>query len=226
MEGVFPAAHKANLLQPPAGTLSQDTKRRVSARVALALLEAVQSADIPLEQFKDEDVRITMPRRLGLSPVIERQIALCEDRVRRGRKMPDAELSELIGLMVKRPDATAVFLSAGTRLAAAWVRRVPRGLPWVTRRFLIRRRVLRSLRKLFGRKMGAFRGGSLVYEASATPFMQFDDRGRACAILTGFLQRVMSDNTAGTTQVAKEDCEAHGGRSCKWVTMPRTPDKA
>ncbi len=178
-----------------------------------------------MEQLDDEDVRFTMPRRLGLNRVVESRIARCEERVRRGRRIPDTELHEMIRLVARRPDAQAIFHSTGTRLAAARMRRVPRGLPWVMRRYLIRRRVLRSLRRLFGRKMGAFRRGSLVYEASATPLAQFDKKGRACAVLTGFLQRVMSENTAGTTVVAKDDCEVHGGRCCKWVTMPRTVDR-
>ncbi len=193
--------------------------------MVLAIYEALQSADIPPEQLKDEDIRVTNPRRLGLSPVIERNIAIAEDRIRRRRKMTDDELAQHIALVLKRPDAELIFHSVGNRLART-VRRVPQGLPWILRRFLIRRRVLKALTRIFGRKVGSFRTRSLVFHASATPLIQADPEGRACPILTGFLHQVISDSTGGTTRVTVADCEGRGGPYCKWVTSPRTVDTA
>ena len=49
-------------------------RQRVSALVALTFLEVIRASDQPFEVFEEEDTSITMPRRLGLSDVVERRI--------------------------------------------------------------------------------------------------------------------------------------------------------
>ena len=53
--------------------------RRISAVVALTLLEVIKQQDIPSEVLESEDPTVTMPRRLGLSDVIEMQIRRYRD---------------------------------------------------------------------------------------------------------------------------------------------------
>ena len=92
-------------------------RQRVSALVALTFLEVIQASDRPFEVFEEEDTSITMPRRLGLSGVVERRIRNYEEENRKGRKISDEEFNGLVKLVVRRPDARAVFLECGARLA-------------------------------------------------------------------------------------------------------------
>ena len=48
--------------------------RRVKAVVALRLLEVMRDMDLPIELLGDENPKLTIPRRFGLSDVVERQI--------------------------------------------------------------------------------------------------------------------------------------------------------
>ena len=48
--------------------------RRVQAVVALRLLEVMRDMDLPTELLGDENLTLTIPRRFGLSDVVERQI--------------------------------------------------------------------------------------------------------------------------------------------------------
>ena len=48
--------------------------RRVKAIVGLRLLEVVRDRDLPTELLEEEDPARTIPRRLGLSDVVDRQI--------------------------------------------------------------------------------------------------------------------------------------------------------
>jgi hypothetical protein len=42
-----------------------------SAVVALTLLEVIRAQDLPTEVLEQEDTSVTLPRRLGLSDVVE-----------------------------------------------------------------------------------------------------------------------------------------------------------
>ena len=59
------------------------SRRRVQAIVALRLLEVMRDQDLPVEVLEEEDPAVTMPRRLGLSEVVERQIRSYREDVRR-----------------------------------------------------------------------------------------------------------------------------------------------
>ena len=106
-------------------------RQRVSALVALTILEVLRASDRPFEVFEEEDTSITMPRRLGLSDVVERRIRTYQEETKKGNKISDGEFGDLVRLVVKRPDARAIFLECGARLAGKPPRRsrlVPRRL--------------------------------------------------------------------------------------------------
>jgi hypothetical protein len=77
--------------------------------VALRLLEVMRGLDLPTEVLEDEDPTRTMPRRLGLSDVVDRQIRTLREDVRKGVRVSDEEVQGLIRLVVRRPDAEDVF---------------------------------------------------------------------------------------------------------------------
>lgn len=206
--------------------MGRDDKRQVAAEVALALLEAMRTTDLPAERIKDEDVRLTMPRRLGLSAVVDRQIALFRDRIRQGLRLTADEFAEFMRLVMRRPDAAEVFFTMGSQLAGTKVRRVTRWLPRVLRLYLTKKRITTALRKLFGRRMGGFASGSFAFEVSASPLVQVDPDGEACQIITGFCQRALQESVGDGIVVAKRQCETRGDRACRWTVDTATGGRA
>ena len=207
-------------------TLSQDEKRQVAAEVALALMEAMRATDLPTDRLEDEDVRLTMPRRFGLSAVVDRQIVLFRDQVRHGHKLTGDEFAEFIRLVMRRPDAAEVFFTMGSQLAATKVRRVTRWLPRVVRLHLVKKRIGQALRQLFGRRLGGFVSGPFAFEMSASPLVQVDPNGEACEIITGFCQRALNDSVGRGLVLAKMQCETRGDRACRWTARTATGDTA
>lgn len=196
--------------------MSEVHKPRVAAEVGLSLLEALQSVDRPREKLENEVVARTIPRRLGLSEVIGRQIELYREYARQGRKLSDEELAEFTRLVKKRPDAARVFAEMGTNLAEVHMPGPKRWLPRAARFRLVRRATQRTLRKLFGQRVGGFVSGPFSLEVSVSPLVQMDPEGDACALLTGFCQRAVRKGVGGGLTVTKYSCETRGDRVCKW----------
>ncbi len=188
----------------------------MAAEVALSLLEALRSVDSPGEILEDEVVARTIPRRLGLSEVVGRQIELYRDYVRQGRKLSDEELAEFTRLVKKRPDAGKVFFEMGVRLAEEQMPGRKWWLPRVFRFRMVRRATQRTLSKLFGQRVGGFVSGTFSLEVSASPLVQLDPSGDACGLVTGFCQRAVRKGVGGYLSVVKLSCETLGDRVCKW----------
>ena len=71
---------------PPA-----QTRPRVAPVFGLTLLESLRDQDLPEEFLQDENPSVTMPRRLGLSDVVDKQIRIYRDAVRQRRRMSASE---------------------------------------------------------------------------------------------------------------------------------------
>jgi hypothetical protein len=188
--------------------------QRVSALVALTFLEVIKASDRPLEVFEEEDTSITMPRRLGLSDVVENRIRNYREETKKGHKISDEEFTDLVRLVVRRPDARAVFLECGTRLAGKPPRR-PRGVPRRLGLALARRRVRKRLQALFGRRIGGFADGEFVLEGCSLLFIQSDPEGDACSLVSG-LCSVMVGGPEDPPTIAHITCEARGDPYCRW----------
>lgn len=198
-------------------------KPRIAAHVALALLEVIQHQDHPTEVLEDEDVSQTMPRRLGLSDVVDRQVRLHRENARRGRKVTDAELAELMRLVIRRPDSPEVFFEVGARLAQNLTGKAVRALPRGLRTLMVKRAVYGRLKKLFGRRIGGFVSGRFVMEGSASPFVQADPGGDACHLVAGFCQRALSDALGEPVMVVEQACETRGDTKCRWALVEGAP---
>ena len=219
-------AGHSSLLRPTTTILTMDEgqtpepaaagRPRVSAVVALTLLEVIQARDQPSEVFEEEDTSITMPRRLGLSDVVERQIRNYQGEVKRGRKISDGEFSNLVGLVIKRPDSEDVFLECGKRLANGPSGRRSRFMPRGMAVSLARRHVRRRLKALFGRRIGGFAGGGFTMEGRALLFMQADPGGDACRLVSGLCSEVLGATIHGAPDVKHLACEARGDSFCRW----------
>lgn len=189
--------------------------RRVSALVALTILEVLQTSDRPFEVFEQEDTSITMPRRLGLSDVVERRIRTYQEETKKGRKISDEEFGDLVRLVVRRPDARAVFLECGARLAGK-LPQPPKFLPRGLALALARRRVAKRLRTLFGRRVGGFGDGGFVLEGRSLLFIQSDAQGNACSLVSGLCSATLGSSVQDPPAIAHVACEARGDQHCRW----------
>lgn len=197
--------------------MTKAEKPSIAAKVALALLEAIRSVDRPSEWIDEEVFSRTMPRRLGLTKVVERQIQLHEEYVREGRRLTLDELAGFLRLVNKRADADKVFFETGTLLADSAGTAHARLLPRRVRLFRVKRSVVRALPKLFGRRLGGFVSGPFTLEVSASPLVQLDSSGSACQILTGFCQRALIRGVGDDLEITKSSCETWGHRCCRWT---------
>src|SRR6185503_15259912 len=124
----------------------------VDALLPLSLLEAVRNVDTPGDldsEFVDE----LRNKRLGLSDTVYLQIKRYADAVRRRQRAAHDEAVALARLIGRRPDAEAVFRSAGRILAdeayqtlSPIARRLMRAMPSMLARPL----ALRAMRRIAG----------------------------------------------------------------------------
>ena len=192
-------------------------RRHVQAELALALLETVRNRDQPNEVLDDENVSLTLPRRFGLSGVVEDQIRRYKQEARRGRRIPEVEVRDLIRLVARRPDARWVFHEVGCFLigkgGALVLRKV---LPKWLLLYLARNRIQRRLRLVFGGKFLSIGQGRFQIEATHQLLVEADPGGDACALVTGLSQTVIDVYGFAPTQVIHVSCMARGGEKCRW----------
>src|SRR5437588_553789 len=105
----------------------------VDALLPLSLLEAVRDVDTPQGDFEAEFVPELRNKRLGLSETVYAQIRRYAESVRRNQRAESDEVMALARLIGRRPDAEAVFRSAGRFLAYEAYRTISP----VTRRLLL-----------------------------------------------------------------------------------------
>ncbi len=202
---------------PAVSTNRQDQRKRIQAVVALRLLEVIRSQDRPSEVLEAEDPAQTMPRRFGLSDVVERQIRAYREDVRKRVRLTDEEIRDLFRLVIRRPDADEVFEKAGRLLAGGekdgrWPRRLPRRIQFA----VARRRVRKRLQRLFGRRVGGFGRGPFTIEGRALFFTVSDPGGDACYFMSGLCSQILEHTTGAAVVVEHTLCEARGDELCRW----------
>jgi hypothetical protein len=196
---------------------SEEARRRVQAVVALRLLEVMRDLDLPPEMLESENPTVTMPRRLGLSDVVDRQIRTYRDDVRHRLRLTDGEVRDLFRLVIRRPDAEEIFLRAGRTLAGrdegrGWRHLLPRRVALA----LARNRVRRRLNTLFGRRMGGFGRGTFSVEGRSLMFIEADPGGDACCLVSGLCEAVLERVTGHKVRVTHVLCQSRGDALCRW----------
>lgn len=180
------------------------------------MLETLRSQDLPPEFLDDENVTLTLPRRLGLSDVVEAQIRRYRSDARRRRRVPDPEVLDLMHLVIRRPDAEEVFLQVGRGLEEEEGRGWRSMLPGRAALALARARVDRTLRALFGRRLVRAAGRGFVLEATDSFLIESDPGGEACAIVTGLAERVLTRYVEPGGTVVHTSCRGRGDDGCLW----------
>jgi hypothetical protein len=213
----YPLNSRDALKDPLEPTGTPDGPRRVQAVVALRLLEVIRDRDLPRELLEDEDPTRTMPRRFGLSDVVERQIRTYREDARKGARLTDEEVRGLFRFVIRRPDAEEIFHQLGRLLATAersrrWSRMLPRRVGFA----VARARAKRRLSRVFGRAIGGFGRGPFVIEGRALFFIESDPGGDVCHLLSGFCLGVVEDTLGGTARVTHTHCQSRGDALCRW----------
>ena len=187
--------------------------------VPLALLETVRDQDRPVEFLEDEDVSVSMPRRLGLSGIVTSQIQRYEAAVASGNRVPLSELTSLMQLVLRRPDAEPILREAGRRVARLALVNEPRFLARTLGRFSslmylpIRGGAKRLLRGIAGEATVEVGKPLLVRIRPSFPASMGII---ACVLYTGVLEELIKLFTGKPSAVVHEHCTARGDSVCEW----------
>ena len=103
--------------EPRSPSTSHDASDGFRADLPLAVLESVRDHDRPSEVLEEEDLTASLPRRLGLTGVVESQIHRYRVARKRRERIPGDDVADLLRLVLRRPDATAILDEAGRELA-------------------------------------------------------------------------------------------------------------
>ena len=198
----------------------------LSPGVALVLLESLRDVDTPAEVLEDEAFRISLPRRLGLSDVIDGQMRRYADMRKRRRQLEASEFLDLLRLIARRPDARMVFEAAGDRLGTEYVSRTPRAAGLARRLApagFRRRSLLRHLRRVAeslspGSAIQAGRTDPSISVAHCLPAVA-DESGSACGMITAAFT-ACATGLGETSPVRHPSCESRGDSACLWEVLP------
>ncbi len=196
----------------------------VAAVLPLALLESVRAHDRPDEVLEDENLTVSLPRRLGLSDVIHTQIRRYEEAKRKGRPVPARELVDLIRLVIRRPDAEEILDEAGRGVVQRYLARLGERRARFARilpRAVSRRAFLRRTR-LFARRFAAgavpdVQKAPLRVSLQKSITAEVDPGGVACRLYGSAFQALAQRYLRPGARVEHSRCEARGEETCEWT---------
>ncbi len=195
----------------------------VWAYLPLALLQAVRAHDRPGEILEDENLTASLPRRLGLSDVIDREIRSYERAARRGRKVDASDVANLVRLVLRRPDSEAILCDTGERVAMEYVRRVPQlwrrlaqALPSGASLALARRAARRLLRRLVGDGAVEVAGQPPAVRVRSV-LADLEPGTPICVLYEAALERLVRAYAGDRPRIQHQRCTAHGAGFCEWT---------
>jgi hypothetical protein len=207
------------------GSVEARFEGSVVAAFPLALLQSIRSHDRPGEILEDEDLSVSMPRRLGLTGIVETQIFRYEATQKAGGTVPLSETMGLFRLVMRRADAEPILRETGQRVARWYFRRTPG--TWQA--FLHRgpaRLALRSARRAAVRVLRALHAGATVegmkplsITVSECITARIEDSGSACTLFTGMIEEQLLLHTGNSRRVLHDHCMVRGDDVCRW-TLP------
>lgn len=190
----------------------------------LLLLETMRDMDRPEEVMEGENLSVSLPRRLGLSDVVYLQIHKLREETKRGRPQVPSLVEDLVRLVIRRPDAEAIFHEAGRRMARhAWAARSRGGRLWLkllpagARLKAASRAARRVLRQAVGN--GTLTVGARPFHVRIDGCLTAaaDPSGAACAFYTGTIAEILTEHTGRMHAAQHPRCEARGGEACEWT---------
>lgn len=198
----------------------------VAAVLPLALLESVRAHDRPDEVLEDENLTVSLPRRLGLSDVIHSQIRRYEDARRKGRPVPARELVDLIRLVIRRPDAEEILEEAGRGLIDRYLAglgerraRIARVLPRPVSRAAFLRRARLLSRRIAAGATPAVHHAPLRIALEHSLTAEVDPGGVACRLYTSAFQALGDRYLRPGVRAEHNRCETRGDEACEWTVQ-------
>ena len=195
----------------------------VDARLPLSLLQAVRQIDTPAgDDVEAEYVSELRNKRLGLSDTVYAQIGRYTDAVRRSQRTSQEEAVALARLIGRRPDAEAVFRSAGQLLAAqayATMSKVARRTLRVMPSMVARPMALRRARRLAGRFLNGTvvrTGASVLLQVPQTVTQAAAPRSVGCTYYESMLRELMHLLVDNDGMVEHVRCAERGDDACEW----------
>jgi bacteriochlorophyll 4-vinyl reductase len=215
---------------PPHDARGQTPRRvLVTPELPLALLRSIRTHDQPRELLEDEVLSASLPRRLGLTGVIESQILRLEDANRRGSGIPVDEVTSLLRLLLRRPDAESILREAGAEIAGNQFRRLPppvrhavRTLPGMLLNAMLRRAIRRLLRGIVGRGTFQVWGRPPTVRLFDSPTAEADSSGAACELFAGAIEEIGRLYTGQRPELVHSRCDARGDECCEWTLVEST----
>jgi len=190
---------------------------RIKAIVGLRLLEVIRDYDLPAELLEQEDPTQTIPRRLGLNDVVERQIRAYEHDEKKRVHLTDRGAVALFNLVSRRPDSDQVFFQTGLDLAEVpQLFRYGKVFPKSVQYLLARVYLGQRLKKLFGRQVIVLGEGFFSPESKDLFFREVDREGNICCFISGMCQGVLEQIGQAAVEVEHSLCQAHGDDRCMW----------
>ena len=190
----------------------------------LLLLETMRDMDRPREVLEDEDIALSMPRRLGLSEVVRIQIQRFQEEVRQKRPQGASQVEDLVRLVVRRPDAGEIFHEAGRRVArhiweqrATGMRRAVHFMPGPIARVAAQRAGRRLFKRLAGGSRVTMNRWPVELKIRSSLTARADPAGVACAFYSGAFAELLDQYTGRDYRVLHTECEARGGEICRWT---------
>ncbi len=203
----------------------------MDSAVGVVLLEALRSTDTPPEILEAEDFTQSLPRRLGLSGVIERQIERYTRLEEEGQGLEPSDAEDLFRLISRREDSGDVFRRAGRELARRELgsRSIgSKALSWTGPTVLTRWLALRAAARLAHRvsPIGSVRTErtppSLVVEGCLPARACESPDG--CEILARGLETFLGAYTGSEAPVVHPMCESTSDPACVFRLASRNED--
>ncbi len=209
--------------ETPAPTPPQDADDGFRADLPLAVLQSIRHHDRPTELLEEEDLAASLPRRLGLTGVVESQIHRYEVARRRRERIPSDDVADLLRLVLRRPDAAAILVEAGRELARHHGRKLlyrvaglARILPDAISTRFARRSLRRLMRRLGGSSEIHVTRKPLRVTAHQTVTARADDSGTACTLYAAAIEEAAQHALGRRPSVQHVECEAFGADRCVW----------
>lgn len=213
-----PSAEHTPTRSPP-----QEPDDGFRADLPLAILESVRHHDRPTEVLEEEDLAVSLPRRLGLTGVVESQIHRYKVARRRRERIPSDDVADLLRLVLRRPDAQAILVEAGHELARHHGRKLlyrvaglARLLPDALSTRIARRSIRRLMQRLGGGAGIRATRAPLRVEARGAITAQVDDSGTACTLYAAAIEEAAQHSLGRRPDVQHVECEALGDERCVW----------
>lgn len=206
-----------------AAPASDTPEATVGPWLPLALLESIRAHDRPRTVLEDEDLTASLPRRLGLTGVIEAQIQRYQEAARRGRKVAVGEVVDLVRLVLRRPDAEPILHDAGVRLAERQFERLPLPsatlidvLPRAARNALLRRAGKRLLKRVAGPAQIEMDRWPEHARVTNSLLVEAESGRSACTLYAAAFERLIALYTDQRSSVSHTYCAAWSDDACEW----------